>query len=126
MRVLLDTVTFIWAVTSPERLSRRAMSALRSDAAVREISSVSIAEIAIKQAKGKLTFGKDDVIAGLADLRVRVLPYTADHALCLFDLPLHHPDPFDRQIIAQAIRENIPVVTCDEKFSLYKEVEVLW
>jgi PIN domain nuclease of toxin-antitoxin system len=126
MRVLLDTVTFIWAVTSPERISRRAMSALRSEAAVREISSVSIAEIAIKQTRGKLTFGQDDILAGLADLRVRVLPYTADHALRLFDLPLHHPDPFDRQIIAQAICENIPVVTCDEKFHLYKEVKVLW
>jgi PIN domain nuclease of toxin-antitoxin system len=126
MRVLLDTVTFIWAVSSPGSLSRRAMSALRSEAVVREISSVSIAEIAIKQTRGKLTFGQDDILAGLADLRVRVLPYTADHALRLFDLPLHHPDPFDRQIIAQAIRENIPVVTCDEKFSLYKEVEVLW
>jgi PIN domain nuclease of toxin-antitoxin system len=65
-------------------------------------------------------------MAGLADLHVRVLPYTADHALCLFDLPLQHPDPFDRQIIAQAICENIPVVTCDEKFRLYKEVTVLW
>jgi PIN domain nuclease of toxin-antitoxin system len=126
MRVLLDTVTFIWAVTSPERLSRRAMSALRREGAVRELSSVSVSEIAIKQAKGKLTFGQDDILAGLADLRVRVLPYTADHALRLFDLPLQHPDPFDRQIIAQAICENIPVVTCDEKFRLYKEVEVLW
>ena len=126
MRVLLDTVTFIWAVSSPGSLSRRAMSALRSEAVVREISSVSIAEIAIKQTKGMLTFGQDDILAGLADLRVRVLPYTADHALCLFDLPLQHPDPFDRQIIAQAICENIPVVTCDEKFRLYKEVEVLW
>jgi PIN domain nuclease of toxin-antitoxin system len=126
MRVLLDTVTFIWAVSSPESLSRQAMSVLRRDAAVREISSVSISEIAIKQARGKLTFGKDDLMAGLADLRVRVLPYTAEHALGLFDLPLHHPDPFDRQIIAQAICENIPVVTCDEKFRLYKEIKVLW
>ncbi len=126
MRLLLDTVTFIWAVSSPERLSRRAMSALRSEAAMREISSVSVSEIAIKQAKGKLTLGKDDLLGGLADLRVRVLPYTADHALRLFDLPLWHPDPFDRQIIAQAICENIPVVTCDEKFRLYKEVKVLW
>ncbi len=89
---------------------------------MRELSSISISEIAIKQARGKLMFGKDDLMAGLADLRVRVLPYTADHALCLFDLPLQHFDPFDRQIIAQAICENIPVVTCDEKFSLYQEV----
>ena len=126
MRVLLDTVTFIWAVSSPERLSRRAVAALRSDAAVRELSSISISEIAIKQARGKLTFGKDDVIAGLADLRVRVLPYTADHAFCLFDLPLHHPDPFDRQIIAQALAESIPVATPDESFRLYHELKIIW
>jgi PIN domain nuclease of toxin-antitoxin system len=126
MRLILDTVTFLWAVTSPERISRKAMSAIRSAVAVREISSVSVSEIAIKHAAGKLTFGKNDLIVGVADLRLRVLPYTADHAFCLFDLPLHHADPFDRQIIAQAICENIPIVTCDEKFGLYKELKVLW
>jgi PIN domain nuclease of toxin-antitoxin system len=126
MRLLLDTVTFIWAVTSPERISRRAMSALQSEQVVREISSVSLTEIAIKQARGKLTFGKDDLRAGVADLRLRVLPYTAEHAFRLFDLPLHHADPFDRQIIAQGICEAIPVVTCDDKFRLYKELKVLW
>jgi len=52
-----------------------------------------------KQAIGKLRIGKDEVLTGIADLRLRVLPYTADHALHLFDLPLHHSDPFDRQII---------------------------
>jgi PIN domain nuclease of toxin-antitoxin system len=126
MRLLLDTATFIWAVSSPENISRAAMSALRSDAAVRELSSISLSEIAIKQARGKLTFGKDDVIAGIADLRLRILPYTADHALRLFDLPVHHPDPFDRQIIAQALAEDIAVVTPDEMFGLYKGLKIVW
>jgi len=49
-----------------------------------------------------------------------VLPYTAEHAIRLFHMPLHHADPFDRQIIAQALAESIPVVTCDEKFRAYK------
>ena len=111
MRLIVDTVTFVGALSSSERISRAAMSALQSVAAVREISTVSLSEIAIKQARGKLTFGKDDVIAGVADLRLRILPYTADHAFRLFDPPLHHADPFDRQIIAQALAENIPVVT---------------
>src|SRR5580692_12978001 len=126
MRLMVDTVTFVWALSSSERISRAAMSALQSVAAVREISTVSLSEIAIKQARGKLTFGKDDVIAGVADLRLRILPYTADHAFRLFDLPLHHADPFDRQIIAQAMAEDIPVVTADEKFQLYKGLKVIW
>jgi PIN domain nuclease of toxin-antitoxin system len=126
MRIILDTVTFIWAVTTPERLSRAAMSALRKGAAVREISVVSLTEIAVKQTREKLTFAKADAMAGVADLRLRVLPYTAEHAFRLFDLPTHHGDPFDRQIIAQALVENVPVVTPDEAFSLYKGLKVVW
>jgi PIN domain nuclease of toxin-antitoxin system len=126
MRLILDTVTFIWAVSTPERLSRAAMSALRKATAVREISVVSLAEIAVKQTGGKLTFGKADAIAGVADLRLRVLPYAAEHAFRLFDLPTHHDDPFDRQIIAQALVENVPVVTPDETFNLYEGLKVVW
>jgi PIN domain nuclease of toxin-antitoxin system len=126
MRLILDTVTFIWAVSTPERLSRAAMSALRKATAVREISVVSLTEIAVKQTRGQLTFGKAEAMAGVADLRLRVLPYAAEHAFRLFDLPPHHADPFDRQIIAQALMENIPVVTPDEAFNLYEGLEVVW
>lgn len=126
MRLLLDTVTFIWAVSDPGRLSRAAMSALKKGAAVRELSVVSLAEIAVKQTRGKLTFSRADATAGIADLRVRVLPFTADHAFALFDLPTHHPDPFDRQIIAQALAEKVPIVTPDESFALYDGLKVIW
>src|SRR3989449_22939 len=126
MRVLLDTVAFIWAMTSADRISNKAMAALRSEATLREISVVSLSEVAIKQSIGKLRIGKDEVLTGIADLRLRVLPYTANHALHLFDLPLHHSDPFDRQIIAQALHERIPIVTCDEKFSLYNGIKLVW
>lgn len=64
--------------------------------------------------------------AGSELSKAKLLPYTAHHAFSLFDLPPHHADPFDRQIIAQAVCEKIPVVTCDEKFSLYKDLKVLW
>jgi len=126
MRLILDTVTFIWAVSSPQRLSRAAMAALRKETTVREISVVSLAEIAVKQISGKLKFGKGDAVAGVADLRLRVLPYAAEHGFRLFDLPAHHADPFDRQIIAQALVENVPVVTPDEAFSLYEGLKVVW
>ena len=126
MRILLDTVTFLWAASSPAQLSRGAMSALRNESAVREMSAISLSEIAIKSARGKLTFGQDDINSGIAALRLRVLPYTAEHAFRLFDLPLHHGDPFDRQIIAQALAENLPVVTSDETFRIYKGLKVIW
>jgi PIN domain nuclease of toxin-antitoxin system len=126
MQLLLDTVTFLWAIESPERITRKAMSALRNEAAVGELSVVSLSEIAIKLAIGKLSFGKDDVMKGIADLQLRLLPYTADHAFHLFGLPLHHADPFDRQIIAQALAEDIPIVTADQKFRLYKGLKVIW
>src|SRR2546429_131166 len=116
MRLLLDTVAFIWAMTSADRISNKAMAALRSEATLREISVVSLSEVAIKQSIGKLRIGKDEVLTGIADLRLRVLPYTANHALHLFDLPAHHGDPFDRQIIAQALCEKIAVLTSDQKF----------
>jgi PIN domain nuclease of toxin-antitoxin system len=126
MRLILDTVTFIWAVSSPQRLSRAAIAALRKQTNVREISVVSLSEIAVKQLRGKLTFSKEDTIVGTADLRLRVLPYAAEHAFRLFDLPAYHADPFDRQIIAQALVENVPVVTPDEAFQLYKGLKVVW
>ena len=126
MRLLLDTVTFIWAVSSPERLSRAAMAALRRPSAVRELSVVSLTEIAIKQTRGKLTFGKADAMIGVADLRLRILPYAVEHGFHLFDLPTHHADPFDRQIISQALVENITVVTPDESFRLYEGIRVVW
>jgi PIN domain nuclease of toxin-antitoxin system len=126
VRIILDTVTFIWAVSAPERLSRAAMSALRKPTAVREISVVSLAEIAVKQTRGKLTFGSADAMAGVADLRLRILPYAAEHAFRLFDLPTHHADPFDRQIISQALVENIAIVTPDASFKLYEGLKVVW
>jgi len=126
MRLLLDTATFIWAATCPERLSKTAMSALQTERAVRELSALSLSEIAIKLAKGKLAFSREDALTGIADLKLRILPYTADHAYQLFSLPDNHSDPFDRQIIAQALSEKIPVVTPDEKFSLYKGLKVIW
>jgi PIN domain nuclease of toxin-antitoxin system len=126
MRLILDTVTFIWAVSMPERLSRAAISALRKASAVRELSVVSLTEIAVKQTRGKLTFSKADATAGIADLQLRILPYSSEHAFRLFDLPTHHADPFDRQIVAQALAEDVAVVTPDESFHLYKGLKVVW
>jgi PIN domain nuclease of toxin-antitoxin system len=65
-------------------------------------------------------------VDGIADLRLRGLPYTTEHALRLFDLPTHHSDPFDRQILAQALEEEVAVVTPDESFTEYAGARVIW
>jgi PIN domain nuclease of toxin-antitoxin system len=126
VRLLLDTAILIYAVESPERLSKRAAAALENPENVLELSTISITEIAIKASLGKLKLTAAIARQAVQDLDIRILPYTADHALRLFDLPLHHGDPFDRQIIAQALCEKTPVVTPDEKFRLYKGLKIIW
>ncbi|MBZ5550934.1 MAG: type II toxin-antitoxin system VapC family toxin [Acidobacteriia bacterium] len=126
MRLLLDTAVLIYAVESPERLSKRAAAALRNPENILELSAVSLAELAIKASIGKLAISDAVARQAIDDLEIRVLPYTAEHALRLFGLPLHHSDPFDRQIIAQALSEKIPVVTPDQKFGLYEGLKVIW
>ncbi len=126
MRLLLDTAILIYAVESPELLTKRATAALENSENTLELSAVSLSEIAIKAALGKLWLSAAVARQAVEDLGIRILPCTAEHAFHLFDLPLHHGDPFDRQIIAQALAEKIPVVTPDEKFSLYKGLRLIW
>ncbi len=126
MRLLLDTVTLIYAVECPKRLSKRAAAVLENHANLLEVSAVSLTEIAIKSALGKLNMSGEMIRQAVFDLDLRILPYTADHAYQLFDLPMHHADPFDRQLIAQTLSEEIAIITSDEKFRLYKGLRVIW
>jgi PIN domain nuclease of toxin-antitoxin system len=126
VRLLLDTAALIFAVESPERLSHRVSRALQNPQNALELSAISIAEIAIKAALGKLRLSAGTARQAVEDLGIRVLPFTAEHAFHLFELPLHHSDPFDRQIITQALCEKIAVVSPDEKFALYRGVNVIW
>lgn len=91
-----------------------------------EISTISLAEIAIKHVRGQLHLNKDDVLAAMADQNLGVLPWTADHAYRLFTLSPQHGDPFDRQLIAQALAEDIPIVTPDPLFRRYHGLKVIW
>jgi PIN domain nuclease of toxin-antitoxin system len=126
VRLLLDTAVLIFAVESPDRMSKRAASALQEPANTLELSTVSLTEIAIKVSSEKLEFTADEARQAIDDLGLRVLPFSVEHAFRLFGLPLHHRDPFDRQIIAQALVEDIPVLTPDEKFHFYKGLKVVW
>ena len=124
-RVLLDTSTFLWMIGRPARLSREAMRVLKKPDTVRELSTLSLTEMAVKIQARKLELTKEQIRQKIETAWVHVLPYNAAHAYAYFDLPMHHADPFDRQIIAQAIAENIPIISPDEAFEKYP-VEVIW
>lgn len=125
MRVLLDTVALIRAMGSPQRLSRRARAVFTPRYA-RELSALSLSEIAVKSRRPGFEISQAQVERALEEMDIRILPYTREHALKLFGLPWHHADPFDRQILAQALAEDIPVVTSDEAFGRYEGIRVIW
>jgi PIN domain nuclease of toxin-antitoxin system len=126
LRVLLDTAVFIFAIETPARLSARASAVLKKPENIRELSSISLTEIAIKTTLGKLNISAENARQAIQDMDIHILPFAADHASRLFDLPRHHTDPFDRQLIAQALCEKISIVTPDDKFRRYEGVTVIW
>ena len=126
MRVLLDTVAFLFAIGDPASLSRKARTVMGDPANQRELSVISLAEIAMKNAAGKLNLSREDAMEALSRLQVSMLPYAEAQVFELMTLPVHHRDPFDRMLIAQALAEDVPVMTCDKEFRKYKGLEVIW
>lgn len=123
---MLDTAALIFAVQAPERLSKKAVAVLAKVENIRELSAISLTEIAVKTTLRKLDFSVSQIEQAAEDLHLRFLPFTAEHAFRLLGMPVHHRDPFDRQIIAQALVEDIPVVTPDERFASYVGLRVIW
>lgn len=124
MNLLLDTHTLIWMATDAARLSADATSALTDPANDLYASAVSGWEISIKRARGRLRFPDVDRRM-LATLRVAELPVTFDHAAHVARLPELHRDPFDRMLIAQAVAEDLTIVSRDRAFEGYP-VSVHW
>jgi PIN domain nuclease of toxin-antitoxin system len=128
MKYLLDAHTFLWWDTSSKKLSSSVFALFEDETNTLLLSLVSIWEIQIKQQLGKLT-----LIAPLAEIiekqrqdnQIELLPITLPHILSLENLPLHHRDPFDRLLIAQAQIEDVAVLTNDPLFAQYP-VRVIW
>jgi PIN domain nuclease of toxin-antitoxin system len=118
MRLLLDTHVFIWAVTDNRRLKATARALLASAQEV-YVSSASIWEIAIKSRLGKLESNADELAAAIETSGFIELPVTARHAAEVARLPLHHSDPFDRMLLAQAFSEPLRFVTADRTLEIY-------
>jgi PIN domain nuclease of toxin-antitoxin system len=114
---LLDTQVLLWLDIRPEKISRRLQASLDSGFEV-YFSAASAWEIAIKSSLGKLTIACP-LIALTERLGFLELPVTAHYAEIAARLPLHHKDPFDRMIVAQAMEEGLTLVTADKRLANY-------
>ena len=123
MILLLDAHAILWAVSEPKSLAVDARSAIESAANDVVVSAGSIWELEIKQALGKIKI-ENDLLEELERVGFDVLAITAADATSAARLPLHHRDPFDRMLIAQARRLGAVVVTRDAMFDRY-EVDIL-
>lgn len=128
MRLLLDTHAFIWYVTDSDKLSLIARELIGDRNNQILVSEASLWEMAIKQNIGKFNFGmpfKEFVEQQLTLNDFTLLDINLDQIDVIATLPLHHRDPFDRLIIAQAMVENIPILSVDVIFDCYP-IQRLW
>ena len=122
MRVLVDTHVWLWMRGAPEKLSKRTSRLLIDPETEILLSAATPWEIAIKVAIGKLKLPcsvEEYVAKRTALTRVTPLPITQLHAVESAQLPLHHRDPFDRVLVAQARLERVPLVTSDPALDAY-------
>jgi PIN domain nuclease of toxin-antitoxin system len=128
MKALLDTHTFIWWDSEPERLSATALAICQDPANTLLFSAASVWEIMLKHQVGKLSLSAPlPVILGrqCAQNGMILLPVEVEHVLRLDELPMHHRDPFDRLLIAQAQVETATLLSCDTLMRQYN-VPMIW
>ena len=124
MRLLLDTQALILWVLGLPGLSPAARTALPDPDHDVLVSVASPWEATIKRSIGKLDF-PEDLDGMMREYGFALLPITLAHLAALSRLPLHHRDPFDRLLAAQAISEGVPIVTGDPQLAAYG-VRVVW
>jgi PIN domain nuclease of toxin-antitoxin system len=122
VRLLLDTQIVLWQLQGARSVPPRAQEAIER-ASELSFSVVSFAEIGVKAAIGKLVVPKD-LHEHVVRSGLRILGLAPEHGLGVADLPMHHRDPFDRLLIAQARLEGLTVMTADRRFVDY-DVQVL-
>ncbi len=121
MRLLLDTHVFLWVVTDSARLDSAARHRIAS-AERTFVSAASIWEVAIKARLGKIDADADALAAAIEASGFEELPVRAAHAATVQRLPLHHADPFDRLLVAQALTEPLRLLTADAALAAYGDM----
>jgi PIN domain nuclease of toxin-antitoxin system len=116
-KYLLDTHIALWFLARSPRLHSAQISALRSEADI-FVSIVSLWEVSIKVAKGKLNI-PDDFLDQFEGAGFRILPISVQNTQTIATLPHHHGDPFDRMLIAQAMDNQLTLMSQDRHVHLY-------
>lgn len=120
MNLLLDTHALLWWLKDPSEIKKEARDAIRDPGNLIYYSSVNVWEIVIKSALGKLPkIDKERMQSALEEDQIRSLPISPQHAWAVSELPLHHSDPFDRLLVAQARHESLRLVTRDPLLEPY-------
>jgi PIN domain nuclease of toxin-antitoxin system len=128
VKALLDTHALLWWLFDDPGLSRTAREVIASPDNTLLVSSASGWEISTKFRLGKLPEAGEAVhrLPGLLQTaQMQILPIGLEHALAAGLLPMHHRDPFDRMLIAQAQVEHLPIITSDAAFHRY-DIDVIW
>jgi PIN domain nuclease of toxin-antitoxin system len=128
VKYLLDTMVWLWSVGPTDNIGQRGLEILSSGQEDVYLSAASAWEIAIKTRLGKCRLPdvpSPYVPDRLSRQGIHPLPVVLNHSLRVYDLPLHHSDPFDRLIIAQAVVEQMTILTSDRTFGKYS-VDVIW
>lgn len=122
MAYLLDTHTFLWFVAGDKQLPESVQEKIKDIENPCYLSVASLWEITIKHPIGKLTLNipLEDLFDYADRNQVEILPIANEHLLTLSTLPGHHSDPFDRLIVAQALAENLTLITKDKGLRKYK------
>jgi PIN domain nuclease of toxin-antitoxin system len=123
MKLLLDTHIFLWFIVGDLKLGSKARLLIEDAANEKFVSAASLWEIAVKHSLGKLNLSDDFDALFPKQLEINgfeMLPIKTTHLSKLISLPFYHRDPFDRLIAAQAISENMQIVSVDEIFDSYK------
>ncbi|MHB1743716.1 MAG: type II toxin-antitoxin system VapC family toxin [Acidobacteriaceae bacterium] len=127
-RFLLDTHLVVDIATRSgfETIPVRVRRILEDPDAELLLSVASEAEVAIQSRIGKLQLTRSEFATICASASILSYPLRRHHADRLFDLPLHHSDPFDRLIISTALADDLPVISRDKQFRKYKDLRVIW
>ncbi len=130
MKYLLDTHVFVWSVISPEKLSKESTHILTNSKEV-YVSLVSFWEISIKYSLGKIDLkgtSPEELLKRSEEMKINILPLQGYEVASFYRLTSIHRDPFDRMIVWQSIKNNLTLVSKDERLKEYTKhgLQLIW
>jgi PIN domain nuclease of toxin-antitoxin system len=123
VNLLLDTHIALWAIADSPKLPTAARELIETPTSTVWVSAASVWEISFKRAlgKGDMPVSSADALRYFQQSGYQMLAITAEHTVAVEALPLHHNDPFDRLLVAQALTEPLRLITHDAMVALYSD-----